>query len=348
MREDIFTIIEAFPLPTVIIGVDERLVNANDAAVEIFGAVMRGRHYTTYFRNPQLFDAIEACLITKSNSNSEVVIHVGGVERQMKVFLRPFNVPDLSAVMLCFEDHTSLHEVGLFRRDFVANASHELRTPLTSMLGFIETLRGPARDDKDANDRFLSFLESETKRMVRLVKDLLSLSEVERNERLKPREETDIVRVLNATIERIKPLAKASKVEVTMTSSQKALSLRGNQDQLEQVFTNLIENAIKYGGSENKVEIAINTIDHDIRLGCPAVEIRVRDHGPGIPKTHIPRLTERFYRVDSHRSREIGGTGLGLAIVKHVVGRHRGRLNIESTLGQGSCFTVFLPLFQNQ
>jgi two-component system phosphate regulon sensor histidine kinase PhoR len=348
MREDIFTIIAAIPLPTVIIGVDERLVNANEAAEEIFGVVMKGRHYATYFRNPQLLDAIEGCLFTKSETTAEIVINLRGAERQMKVFLRPFNAHDQSAVMLCFEDHTSLHEVGLFRRDFVANVSHELRTPLTSMLGFIETLRGPARDDQDASDRFLTILESETKRMVRLVRDLLALSEVEREERLKPTDETDIVSVLNATIERIKPLAESANVEVTLTSPEPAIPLRGNQDQLEQVFTNLIENAIKYGGTANKVEIVVKTIAHDTRLGFPAVEISVRDHGPGIPKSHIPRLTERFYRVDSHRSREMGGTGLGLAIVKHVLGRHRGRLEIESTLGQGTCFTVFLPLSQNQ
>lgn len=348
MREDIFTIIAAIPLPTVIIGVDERLVNANESAAEIFGAVLKGRHYATYFRNPHLLDSIEGCLISRSASTSEIAINVRGVERQMKVSLRPFDASDLNAIMLCFEDHTSLREVGLLRRDFVANVSHELRTPLTSMLGFIETLRGPARDDQDASDRFLTILESETKRMVRLVKDLLALSEVEREERLKPTEETDIVSVLKATIERIKPLAQSANVDVTMTSPHNAIRLRGNQDQLEQVFTNLIENGVKYGGAENTVEIAINTISHDTRLGCPAVAVSVRDHGPGIPKSHIPRLTERFYRVDSHRSREMGGTGLGLAIVKHVLGRHRGRMDIESTLGQGTCFTVFLPLSQIQ
>ena len=163
MREDIFTIIAAIPLPTVIIGVDERLVNANEAAEEIFGAVMKGRHFATYFRNPQLLDAIEGCLFTKSETTAEIVINLRGAERQMKVFLRPFNAHDQSAVMLCFEDHTSLHEVGLFRRDFVANVSHELRTPLTALMGFIETLRGPARNDPAARDRFLQIMADEAK-----------------------------------------------------------------------------------------------------------------------------------------------------------------------------------------
>lgn len=235
-------------------------------------------------------------------------------------------------------------QAGQMRRDFVANVSHELRTPLTSLMGFIETLRGPARDDAGARDRFLGIMEDEAGRMNRLIGDLLSLSRVESDVRVRPRTQLDLTGVLKTTLRNLNPLAVENDVVLAPEIAEPPLVLLGDSDQLIQVFTNLIENAIKYGGSGKTVEIAVQSHLHDPALRRPAVHVVVRDHGPGIDALHIPRLTERFYRADNHRSRALGGTGLGLAIVKHIINRHRGRLKIASELGKGARFTVILPL----
>jgi two-component system phosphate regulon sensor histidine kinase PhoR len=226
------------------------------------------------------------------------------------------------------------------RRDFVANVSHELRTPLTALIGFIETLKGPARDDAAARMRFLTIMEREAGRMNRLVRDLLHLSRVEAEERIRPREKIDVVGIVNMAVATLRPLAQASEVVIEVAVAEPC-ELPGDPDQLTQVFNNLIENAIKYGGAGKTVHIRFST---EGSLRGPVLRVDVVDQGEGIDQVHLPRLTERFYRVDSHRSREQGGTGLGLAIVKHIVSRHRGWFKVDSVVGQGSTFSVLLPL----
>jgi two-component system, OmpR family, phosphate regulon sensor histidine kinase PhoR len=229
------------------------------------------------------------------------------------------------------------------RRDFVANVSHELRTPLTALLGFIETLKGAARDDPAARERFLNIMEREAERMNRLVQDLLSLSRVEAEERVRPTERVDIVAHLGSAVAALRPMAEGAGVALQVTGEAGPLMIAADADQMTQVFHNLIENAVKYGGAGKLVTIAVSREERDLSLRGPAVRIDVIDKGEGIDPLHLPRLTERFYRVDSHRSRERGGTGLGLAIVKHIVNRHRGRFRVESVKGQGSTFSVILP-----
>jgi two-component system phosphate regulon sensor histidine kinase PhoR len=238
-------------------------------------------------------------------------------------------------VLVCFEDVTHLEQAGQMRRDFVANVSHELRTPLTALLGFIETLRGPALGDVVATDRFLSMMQAEAERMEHLVHDLLSLSRVEAQERVRPTEPVDLNAMIGSVIHGLRPLARQSDVEIAADQPDTALTVPGDAEQLRQVVSNLIENAIKYGGQGKTIHVRLETTESEPLVRGPAAVITVRDEGPGIAPEHIPRLTERFYRVDSHRSRAMGGTGLGLAIVKHIVGRHRGRLRIESTPGRG-------------
>ena len=245
--------------------------------------------------------------------------------------------------MCVFEDITDLEQSSQIRRDFVANVSHELRTPLTALLGFIETLRGAARDDPAARERFLGIMEREAGRMNRLVRDLLHLSRVEGEERVRPTETVDVSALISMAVMALKPLADAASVRVQITGETGPIRVPADPDQLTQVFHNLIENAIKYGASGKLVNIVITRDPREESLRAPAVRIEVIDQGDGIEQVHLPRLTERFYRVDSHRSREKGGTGLGLAIVKHIVNRHRGRFRIESELGKGSVFTVILP-----
>jgi len=246
--------------------------------------------------------------------------------------------------LLCFEDQSDREHVSQMRRDFVANVSHELKTPLTALLGFIETLNTSARSDASARARFLEIMEREAQRMNRLVSDLLSLSQVEAVERMRPNEVVDVSRLLQETATTLAPVAEARGVRLHVVNADRLVKMAGDKDQLRQVFINLIENAIKYGGPNNEVSVTLSDISYQTRLGCEGIAISVVDKGPGIDALDIPRLTERFYRIDSHRSREMGGTGLGLAIVKHIVSRHRGVLKIDSAVGKGSEFKIILPI----
>ncbi len=215
--------------------------------------------------------------------------------------------------------------------------------PLTALLGFIETLKGAARDDPAARDRFLSIMAREAERMNRLVRDLLSLSRVEAEERVRPTARIDIVANIHAAVAALRQLSDSAGVTVAVEGEPGPVIVAADADQMTQVFQNLIENGVKYGGAGKRVTVRIAREERDISLRGPAVRIDVIDEGEGIDPIHLPRLTERFYRVDSHRSREQGGTGLGLAIVKHIVNRHRGRFRIESEKGKGSTFSVILP-----
>jgi two-component system phosphate regulon sensor histidine kinase PhoR len=223
------------------------------------------------------------------------------------------------------------------RADFVANASHELKTPIAGLLGFIETLRGPARDDPAARERFLGIMAEQAERMRRLVDDLLMLSRIEQHEHARPDAAVDVGRVLASVQDLLQLKASSRKVAVELAVAPELPRAVGDHDELIIVFQNLVDNAIKYARPATTVRIAAEP------LGGDRVSVSVSDEGDGIPAAHLPRLTERFYRVDTARSRQLGGTGLGLAIVKHVVNRHRGRLDIRSTPGKGSIFTVTLP-----
>jgi two-component system phosphate regulon sensor histidine kinase PhoR len=227
------------------------------------------------------------------------------------------------------------------RADFVANESHELRTPLAALSGFIETLKGSARDDAAARARFLNIMESQATRMARLIDDLLSLSRIELNAHLRPDNPVNLLSVVRQVVDALQTLAKDRGVEISISAPSTALIVPGDRDDLIRVFENLIENALKYGASGKRVEVSLSRVGG---AGQPVAVVAVRDYGPGIAAEHLPRLTERFYRVDVAGSRALGGTGLGLALVKHILNRHRGRLTIESRAGEGATFQVRLPL----
>ncbi|MEP5004165.1 MAG: ATP-binding protein, partial [Paracoccaceae bacterium] len=256
----------------------------------------------------------------------------------------PNSTKGSEAVLLCFSDISLLQQAGQMRRDFVANVSHELRTPLTALIGFIETLRGPARNDPKATDKFLNIMQGEGERMNRLVGDLLSLSRVEGDERVRPTTQIELIEHLDSIMRTMGPLAQDAQVALELDCDVAKVEMTADADQLTQVFTNLIENAIKYGGSGKRVVLRVRASERDAVLRTKGVCVQVIDYGPGIDPVHLPRLTERFYRADDHRSRALGGTGLGLAIVKHIINRHRGRLRVESELGQGATFTVLMPI----
>jgi len=342
LRPHLPDLLAALPLPTLAVNRAERIVAMNTEAQALLGSTAIDRHYINVLRQPAVVDAVEQCQQDSTPREAQYLANDGGNDTTYRVHVR--KVSGMDYVLLSFQDITQLANASQMRRDFVANVSHELRTPLTALMGFIETLRGPARDDAAARDRFLGIMTGEAERMNRLVGDLLSLSRVESDERVRPTDKVDLRYVLQSTLRNLNPLADEANVTLVLLMGDDPMPLLGDTDQLLQVFTNLIENAIKYGGKGKKVEIQVEQTLRDPSLRGPAVQVTVRDHGPGIDPIHLPRLTERFYRADNHRSRALGGTGLGLAIVKHILNRHRGRLKISSSLGQGAQFIVILPM----
>jgi two-component system phosphate regulon sensor histidine kinase PhoR len=232
------------------------------------------------------------------------------------------------------------------RSDFIANASHELRTPLASLKGFIETLRGPARGDSISRERFLGIMETQADRMTRILDDLLSLSRIEMRAHIPPAGETDLVPILQSVMQALEPIAKDARISIMLNPVDAPARVRGDADELVQVFQNLIQNAIKYGRDGGKVDITVKRMPAEGRK-AERFAITVADDGPGIAREHLPRLTERFYRVDTATSRARGGTGLGLAIAKHILNRHHGELDISSEPGKGSTFTVVLDALKS-
>ena len=342
-NDDARAILGALPLPAALIGPNEELLASNGEAEAMFGAGLIGRHYVTAFRQPVLLDCIETALRLREPTSATYRARVAGRETTWHATAAPVGQGTSPRLLVTLEDRSAMTEAGQMRRDFVANVSHELRTPLTALLGFIETLKGAARDDTVARDRFLAIMEQEAGRMNRLIDDLLSLSRVEAEERLRPTRLVDLSAVSRSVALALRPLADQKGVSIGIEGADAPVEVPGDPDQLSQVVTNLAENAIKYGGENIALTFRLSSVKFEPVLRGAAVRLEVIDDGAGIDPVHIPRLTERFYRVDGHRSRELGGTGLGLAIVKHIVNRHRGRLRIDSALGAGTTATVTLP-----
>ena len=338
---NIASILQGIPLAALAIDANQRVSVMNAEAVSLLGEGLMDRHYITVLRQPALLEAVEAALATRLTQISQFVVNESTQDVLYKVSCAPIHE---NLTLLCFEDQSDREHVSQMRRDFVANVSHELKTPLTALLGFIETLNTSARADASARERFLKIMEREAQRMNRLVSDLLSLSQVEAVERMRPNEVVDVSRLLQETATTLASVAEALGVRLRVVNADRLVKMAGDKDQLRQVFINLIENAIKYGGPNNEVSVTLSDIRYQTRLRCEGIAISVADKGPGIDALDIPRLTERFYRIDSHRSREMGGTGLGLAIVKHIVSRHRGVLKIDSAVGKGSEFKIILPI----
>lgn len=260
--------------------------------------------------------------------------------------VRPTAKPNDIALVVTFEDRSRLQDVKAMRSDFVANVSHEIRSPLTAISGFVETLQGPAHDDPEARKMFLALMDKEVTRMTNLVRDLLSLSRVEVKERRTLKKIADPNQIIKQALETSVVLAAKHGRSIVVTNESILPKILGHHDDLVRVLINLLENAVTYSREGGAIYLRSEVDDGDNPLGKPAIRVSVRDEGEGIPAAEIPRLTERFYRIDKSRSRNVGGTGLGLAIVKHVLRRHRGKLEIESTLGEGSEFRIYLPVTQ--
>ncbi|MBX3578584.1 MAG: PAS domain-containing protein [Rhizobiaceae bacterium] len=327
----------AVPDPLVIFDRRGIVLHANAAASATF-AVRPGLVLAMKFRAPEMQALIAEVL--DEGTGTGVVDYVERVplERFFRVTATPLG-DGAGLFALLFKDQGEARRIDRMRADFIANASHELRTPLASIAGFIETLRGPARDDPAAREQFLSIMHDQTGRMARLIDDLLSLSRLEMKPLNPGGMPVDLAETVDAVIGSLSPLAADVGVEVVRRYPGGGVDVPGSRDELFQVFENLLENACKYGRGGGKVEV---TIAVDRALGEAMVSFR--DFGPGIAEEHIPRVTERFYRVDVETSRGQKGTGLGLAIVKHILTRHGGRLTIRSTPGEGAEFTAHLPL----
>ena len=340
----------ALPEPLLLLDSGRRVVRANDAAVQLLGDRLIDRDLAGALRHPAVLAATDAVLRGEGSRLVEFEI-ASPIERHLSARIAPLapHTTEGTAAVLLLHDLTDMKRSERLRADFVANASHELRTPLASLVGFIETLRGPARDDAAARERFLSIMAEQAARMSRLVDDLLSLSRIEMNEHRAPTGEVDIGNVLRSVADTLEQRAEARGMRFAFDLPFDLSPVLGDADELTQVFQNLFDNAIKYSAAATDIEVSAFPSARTLataRAGqrSPAIAVAVRDRGPGIPRDYLPRLTERFYRVDPARSRELGGTGLGLAIVKHIVNHHRGVLDIDSELGQGSVFTVHLPV----
>ena len=353
-------VLEGVPVPMIAVDGNARTIGANREAVALFGGGdLLNQPFVTVVRHPAVVAAVEWVLdpdrhpaptpdpslppVVDGVVRLNAVIHADGRDIAAEITVARLPSPLGRGATVAVLDRSAVEEADQMRRDFVANVSHELKTPLTAMIGFIETLRGPARDDARARDRFLDIMEREAARMNRLVSDLLSLSRVQGEKRRRPLGQVDLPLLLRGVLATMDNAATGAGVAVETQGLDGSQILPGDPDQLVQVFQNLIENALKYGGSGGYLGVTLRRIDHEPLLRGPAWAVEIRDRGEGIEGMHLPRLTERFYRVDTHRSRAQGGTGLGLAIVKHIVNRHRGRLRIDSTKGQGSTFTIILP-----
>lgn len=342
---------EAMPVPVMVVNVSSRVVAANSAARVLVGPEATDRPFVTVLRNPPVNAALDEVLAGGAGARLTAQLKVRGREVGSVVSVMPLVLGDWRGATVVIEDSSGVEQAEQMRRDFVANVSHELRTPLTALMGFIETLQGPARNDAAARDRFLSIMQREGHRMSRLIGDLLSLSRVEQEERRRPSERVDLAALIRLACATLSPTAKAAGASLVHIGLTEVADVAGDPDQIQQVLHNLIENAIKYGvrpGAEQgrEVRVTLNHVAHEPVLRGPGWSVEIADDGEGIDEQHLPRLTERFYRIDTHRSRERGGTGLGLAIVKHIVARHRGRLKIDSEKGVGSRFTVILPEWQ--
>ncbi len=338
--------INAVPDPMLYLDTNWIISQANPAAIEIFGEWILGRSYVTALRQPALLKPIEAAF--RSGQANDLHYTRNSQEGGTTYHIRLTPIQDSAGqdfgLLLHFADISHVSETQHMRRGFVANVSHELKTPLTALSGFIETLKGPARNDPEARERFLDIMMDEASRMNRLVSDLLSLSQVESEERMRPSETVDVQAVLGAVKAALRGQAEDGGNRIEIVAQTDRTDVQGDRDQLTQVFMNLIENAMKYGGAGKPVIVTLSEVEGRGSAKGPHLKVDVTDRGDGIDPIHLPRLTERFYRVDSHRSREMGGTGLGLAIVKHIVNRHRGRMQIQSKIGEGSTFSVLLPL----
>ena len=335
-------IAEALPDPTILLNAAGQVLYCNAPARGLFASLREGSHISSVIRTPEFLDAVSAAPL-RGRAVTVTYAERVPVGRRMAATVAPLtrgSEPD-SDILVLLRDLTEVERINQMRADFIANASHELRTPLASLRGFIETLQGTAKDDPKARERFLAIMAEQASRMTRLIDALLSLSRVEMNAHVPPSGRVDLNDVLDHVRDTLEPLARDSGGRLRVGRFPRPAIVRADRDELVQVFQNLVQNAFRYGVKGGQIRLEPRQAP-PVGRQLGRYVISVIDQGPGIAPEHLPRLTERFYRIDVTASREKGGTGLGLAIVKHILNRHRGELAIASQPGKGSTFTVLL------
>jgi two-component system, OmpR family, phosphate regulon sensor histidine kinase PhoR len=326
--------VTALPDAALIVNQSQNIIAANDLAREVLSAELEGQPMAMFLRSPDILNALSETLTSSTHQQIDLVVR-SRIQRALDVHISPLGPGEQGPVVLVvMRDRTREEQVERMRSDFVANASHELRTPLTTISGFIETMQGAAAKDEKARVEFLKLMKAQAERMSHLIDDLLSLSRIELDEHVAPHAIVNLHDVVHQTLNLLQSLA-AETGCIFEINLPKRILVRGDANQLAQVVHNLVENALRYAGQGKVVSI-------EGRVEGRTAFLKVKDNGPGIAAHHIPRLTERFYRVNVQDSRTRGGTGLGLAICKHIINRHRGKLLIESVVGQGSNFTIQL------
>jgi len=362
--------IERIGLPVLLIGPGGRIERANPAARAFLGLGAEGGLLSTVLRQPSVLEAVSEALRGEPGARVEYST-LAPHESHVAARVEPIRLEGVGPMpwraMVVLSDETATKRAERMRADFLANASHELRTPLASLSGFIDTLTGPARDDEEARDRFLEIMRDQTERMRRLIDDLLSLSRVEMNEHLLPSGEVELNGIVQDVIDSLGPVAQTREVSLEATEAPEPVWVGGDRDQIYQVIENLVQNGLKYSDPGGSVSVCVHgglsrdSSEHlktriceesgRLTIAAPALDpkarygvVRVRDTGQGIDRRYLPRLSERFFRIDGQKSGPKSGTGLGLAILKHTVARHRGGFTVESALGQGSVFSVFFPV----
>ena len=343
-NEYLHDVLHQLPLPLILLDNRGHVQEFNEKAKILFGHLQQNKPVAFVIRDNSLIETINQT-IDGGTGLTETQLTLARPDKQhFSVIISSFMVEEKSRTAVMFIDRTTALEAEKMRTEFVANVSHELRTPLTSIMGFVETLQGPAGDDQATREKFLKILLQQSQRMLRLVSDQLSLSKIERSDFVSQSAQASLSQAAERVRAALDHQIKTTGVTVNLDMPPTPVIVAGVLDELIQMIQNLTENAIRYGRQNGQVDLTIKqNVTHDALPGIPLASICVADNGDGIAPSHLPRLTERFYRVDKGRSREMGGTGLGLAIVKHIVSRHRGHLDITSDLGQGSRFTIYLP-----
>lgn len=339
----------AMPDPAIVLDEASVILNYNAAARGLFDRLRQGVPLEHVNRDPELIEAVSKALLNGEKGTARLVPR-GSAGQRLIATVAPLGAvgerPPIAA-LITIHDESEQHRLLEMRTDFIANASHELRTPLASVRGFIETLQGPARNDEKARERFLAIMADQAERMTRLIDDLLLLSRVEEKANLKPEGRVDLNDLIDDVTRSLIPFAEERSISIDVEPAANALIAMGDRDELFQVFHNLVENAVKYGrdGGYVKISLMKKIGARDEKFPARAF-VSIADNGPGIAPEHLPRLTERFYRVSAEHSRRIGGTGLGLAIAKHVLNRHEAELSVQSVVGQGTTFNVSLPAYK--
>lgn len=361
-------VLEALPDPALLIDANRQVVAANAAARRMMGFSAPGLRLSAVLRRPELLDAADAAIDSGATLAVDYEVTLPA-EEHFRVFVAPVKFPTAAAALLVFQDQTSVINTERMRADFLANASHELRTPLAALTLLLETLQGHARNDPEAQQRFLKMMFAQAARMRELIDDLLSLSKIELNEHVPPSDEVDLVALIKEMIDRVGPLAQGRRLSFALAAEAPEMLVTGDRNQLAQVAQNLLDNAVKYSAEDAAIEVAlgfgadreeaaakggrlwpdasrVSLLTPPPAAGRTYAYLRVADSGAGIARRHLPRLSERFYRVEREEGAEQSGTGLGLAIVKHIINRHRGGFIVESQQGKGSAFAVYLECAQ--